>query len=62
MPHAPVPPPRPLYDIGTHGGFTPLHYAAWSDRPEVVAALMQAGANLALRSWGWDKEADPLCL
>ncbi|GAX78914.1 hypothetical protein CEUSTIGMA_g6353.t1 [Chlamydomonas eustigma] len=51
---------RPLVDIATHGGFTPLMYAAWFDHAECVEELMQAGACLKHRSWGLF-QSDPYC-
>ncbi len=51
---------RPLVDIATHGGFTPLMYAAWFDHPESIEALMQCGALLKHRSWG-NYQSDPFC-
>lgn len=52
---------RALVDLCNIGGFTPLHYACWLDFPEVVMALMQEGASLKMRSWGWDSRQDAFC-
>ena len=42
--------PRPLVDTCTKSGFTPLHFAAWFDRPEAVKALAVGGAKLRRRT------------
>ncbi|WIA23719.1 hypothetical protein OEZ85_000405 [Tetradesmus obliquus] len=39
-----------LVDVTTHTGLTPLHYAAWKGRPDMVKALVNAGASLAVPS------------
>jgi hypothetical protein len=52
---------RPLVDLATLNGFTPLMYAAWFDHPETVVALLQAGAMIKRRTMGHGYMSDPHC-
>jgi ankyrin repeat protein len=52
---------RPLVDVATFHGFTPLMYAAWFDYGESVVAFIQAGAQLKLRCWPKDVGCDAFC-
>ncbi|GAX78915.1 hypothetical protein CEUSTIGMA_g6354.t1 [Chlamydomonas eustigma] len=41
---------RPLVDVATICGFTPLMYAAWFDHPQAVVALMRNGSSIRRRT------------
>ena len=36
---------RHLVDVSTHGGFTPLMYAAWFDHPEASGCMSEGGSK-----------------
>ncbi|GAX78912.1 hypothetical protein CEUSTIGMA_g6351.t1 [Chlamydomonas eustigma] len=52
---------KPLIDIPTFHGFTPMMYAAWFDHGESVVGFMQAGAQWKLRCWPKDPNCDAFC-
>eukprot|EP00195_Chlamydomonas_chlamydogama_P014698 CAMPEP_0202899356 /NCGR_PEP_ID=MMETSP1392-20130828/7618_1 /ASSEMBLY_ACC=CAM_ASM_000868 /TAXON_ID=225041 /ORGANISM="Chlamydomonas chlamydogama, Strain SAG 11-48b" /LENGTH=465 /DNA_ID=CAMNT_0049585519 /DNA_START=74 /DNA_END=1467 /DNA_ORIENTATION=- len=52
---------RPFIDQDTHSGLTALMYAAWFGHAEAVTLLIQLGANMYKRTWGWGYGHDLYC-